>query len=69
MRFVLPGVITSAVAIFSPPMGWLVPWAIGLLVLGCVALVVYMLRERWGWHRYILPLENAQPGAQSDAAR
>ncbi len=55
MVFILPGVLCSAVGVFVPSAGWLLPWALGLLALGLVALVGYMVWQRWGWACYELP--------------
>ncbi len=52
-RFYLPGVILSAIGIFFPSLGWLLPFALGALAFGFLALVTYMVRERWGWKRYV----------------
>lgn len=51
-RFYLPGVLLCALGIFVPTLGWLLPFAVGALGLGLLALLVYMIRERWGWRRY-----------------
>lgn len=51
-RFYLPGVLLCALGIFVPALAWLLPYALVVLGGGLVALVVYMLRERWGWKRY-----------------
>ncbi len=52
-RFYLPGVLLCALGIFVPSLGWLLPMAVAALGLGLAALVVYMVRERWGWKRYL----------------
>ncbi len=52
MRFVAPGIATAAVAIFVPSAGWLAPVGLALLGFGLLALVVYMVRQRWGWQCY-----------------
>jgi hypothetical protein len=52
-RFYMPGVILTALGIFIPSLGWLLPFAVAALYLGLIALVVYMVRERWGWKRYV----------------
>lgn len=51
-RFYLPGVALCALGIFVPSLGGLLPLAVAVLGLGLVALLVYMVRERWGWKRY-----------------
>lgn len=51
-RFYLPGVLLTALGIFVPSLGWLLPVAVAALALGLLALVVYMVRQRWGWRRY-----------------
>ena len=51
-RFYMPGVILCALGIFVPALGWLLPFAVGALALGFIALIVYMVRERWGWKCY-----------------
>ena len=53
--FYLPGVFFTALGIFVPPLAWLLPIAVGTLVLGLLALVIYMVRERWGWRVYCAP--------------
>ena len=49
----MPGVILSALGIFIPSLGWLLPFAVAALYLGLLALIIYMVRERWGWKRYL----------------
>lgn len=62
-RFYLPGVLLCALGIFLPSLAWLLPFAVVVLLLGFVALLVYVVRERWGWKRY------AVPGASVDSDR
>lgn len=37
-----------------------------MLGLGLLALVGYMIWQRWTWHCYVLPSEIAQPTVQPD---
>lgn len=52
-RFYLPGVLLCALGIFVPSLGWLLPLAVAALGLGLAALVIYMVKARWGWKRYL----------------
>lgn len=63
MRFVMPGVLAAALGTFAPGFGWLVPVALALLAAGLVAVVAYMLWQRWNWRTYVLPPES--PGADA----
>lgn len=54
-RFYLPGVLLCALGIFVPALAWLLPYAVAVLLLGFAALLVYVVRQRWGWQRYAAP--------------
>ncbi len=54
-RFYLPGVGLCGLGIFVPSLGWLLPFAVAVLALGFAAMLVYILRQRWGWKRYTPP--------------
>lgn len=54
-RFYLPGVLLSALGIFVPAWGWLLPLAGAALAGGLVLLLGYMVRERWNWQFYGRP--------------
>jgi len=51
-RFYLPGVLLCALGIFVPSLGWMLPFAVAVLGVGVLAMLVYIVRERWGWKRY-----------------
>lgn len=59
-RFYMPGVILTAMGLFIPSLGWLLPFAVIALYVGLAAIIVYMLRERWGWKRYASAPEQGQ---------
>lgn len=69
MRFILPGVLCCAIGIFFPSVAWLLPWSVALLGIGLVALVIYMIWQRWGWQCYVLPPNDAQPSAPRNAGQ
>lgn len=57
-RFYLPGVFLCTLGIFVPALGWILPFAVGTLLLGLLAMVIYIVRERWGWKHYLAHQEN-----------
>lgn len=67
-RFLLPGVACAAIGIFVPSAAGLLPWAVALLVAGAVALVAYMIWQRWGWSCYGLPPGDAPSSSSPQAA-
>lgn len=52
-RFYMPGVLLCTLGTFVPSLGWILPYALVALAVGFFAIVVYMVRERWGWKRYV----------------
>jgi hypothetical protein len=63
MVFIGPGILLCAVGIFFPAAAGLLPWALFLLAAGLLALVAYMIRQRWGWQCYVLPPDDSLPKA------
>ena len=61
MSFMGPGILGCSLGILFPAAAWLLPWALVLLVAGLLAIVVYMIWQRWGWQCYVLPTEDAEP--------
>lgn len=54
-RFTLPGVLGCAMCILFPSLAGLLPMAVGAMLLGLLALIVYMVWARWGWRQYRKP--------------
>ncbi len=61
MSFLGPGILGCALGIFLPAAAWLLPWALVMLVAGLLALVAYMIWQRWGWQCYVLPPDDDEP--------
>jgi hypothetical protein len=66
--FVAPGMVACAFSIFIREMAWLVPFGVLLLGLGLLALVAYMIRQRWRWRCHVLPSEIVRKPDRADVA-
>lgn len=65
MAFLAPGMAVSASGIFVPALAGLLPFGVALMALGLLALVAYMIRQRWKWRCYVLPADIAPPPTQT----
>lgn len=58
MSFMAPGIVCCAVGILLPAAAWLLPWALLMLGAGLLAIIGYMIGQRWGWQCYVLPSDD-----------
>lgn len=66
MLFIAPGLLICTLAIFVQRLAFAIPIGVAFLLVGLLALIVYMISERWNWRCYVLPEEIAQQDTPAD---